>query len=498
MSRSRLCLALVVGWLAIFRIATLNRPFDYDAEGSSSLNAVLARGYLRFDFAQTHGMPVLSLAPARATPVVYYPDHPPLVPLLIVPFYRVFGVGEWQTRLPIAVTTVAAILMLYQLLVADATPRVALVASAVFAATPMVLYFGGFADVVGMPLVFGGLLALVGYLRLQRAPGLRTWIVALSSFVPAAICDWPAYVLVPIVAVHYAATRPRRDWPWIVAFCAGACGLFVMVYAYITLATHEPWTWMADLLSRRSALVGQRTYTASQWLAAAIATNLRYHTLPLVGIAGTAMVASLRHRSRPGVTVAGLLIVWATVYAVIGAKALYDHEWAWILFTPGLAVAAALLLARLPDGPLAVALVAFAAWTTYGAYTSLYPAQRRVPFTPIQMGQAIQIAAPQPTDVALVVGTEAEAQLWFYGDRRLRTRIWSADDVVRRLDDDTVDLMFDFDVQPWKGQATGLVFPKVMTTEFRPLHEYLRQRYAAMSLPPALASEFEVYDLRHP
>src|SRR5581483_1505015 len=116
-------------------------------------NAVLARSYLRFDVAQSHGMPVLSLDPARAAPIVFYPDHPPLVPLLIVPVYRAFGVGEWQTRLPIALTTIAAIWMTYRLLATFASSRAGVIGAAVFAATPIVLYFGGFADVVGMPLI---------------------------------------------------------------------------------------------------------------------------------------------------------------------------------------------------------------------------------------------------------------------------------------------------------------------------------------------------------
>ena len=64
MHRHRWCLALVVIYMVSFRLLTLNRPFDYDAEGSGSLNAVLARSYLRFDWAQTRGMPV-----RRSTPI---------------------------------------------------------------------------------------------------------------------------------------------------------------------------------------------------------------------------------------------------------------------------------------------------------------------------------------------------------------------------------------------------------------------------------------------
>jgi hypothetical protein len=50
--------------------------------------------------------------------------------------------------------------------------------------------------------------------------------------------------------------------------------------------------------------------------------------------------------------------------------------------------------------------------------------------------------------VLLVGGEEAEPQLWFYGDRPLRIRVWSIEEFKRRLHDETADLMYDFNVQP--------------------------------------------------
>jgi len=497
MNRRGLCLALIVVYAATFRLLTLNRPFDYDAEGSGSLNGVLARSYLRFDWSQSHGMPVLSIDPDRATSIVWYPDHPPLVPLLIALFYRAFGVGEWQTRLPIALTTIGAILMLERLLSTFATRRLALIAAAVFATTPMTLYFGGFADVVAMPLIFLVLLELFAYMRCQRAPGPETFAWLLASIALAGMCDWPAFVLAPILVAHFVATRPRHDWLWAFGIAAATCVVFGVVYVYITLATSSSWTWMADLLSRRSAWVGGRTYTWHEWLAHAAAINSQYHTLPLV-VAAAAGVGAFGFRRNDGSAsaIVRLLLVWGAAYALIGGKALYDHEWAWSPLTPGLAVAAALVLERLPVGAAAATIVAFAVWTTSTTFASLYPAQRDRSFTPMQMAEAIRAAAPNRKDVALVVGNETQAQLWFYGDRLLRTGIWPVEDFERRLDDTTVDVMFNFDEQPWKARATGVVFPRIWAAASAPLQTYLRQRYPVARLPPADADMFEVFDLR--
>ena len=87
------------------------RPLLRLRRGGSFVVAIriLARSYLRFDSNRTLGMPVLTVGQLSTAPIVSYPDHPPLIPLLIAPFYTAFGVGEWQTRLPISFVTICAV-----------------------------------------------------------------------------------------------------------------------------------------------------------------------------------------------------------------------------------------------------------------------------------------------------------------------------------------------------------------------------------------------------
>ena len=205
-----------------------------------------------------------------------------------------------------------------------------------------------------------------------------------------------------------------------------------------------------------------------------------------------------RHDAGSGATVARVLLAWATLYVAIGGKALFDHEWAWCVLTPGVVVAAALLLDALPAALTAVAVAVFAGWTAYGTFTSLYPERRDRPFTPAQMADAIRVAAPGVRDVALIVGNDAQAQLWLYGDRALRSGIWDVDDFERRIDDENVDLMFLFDEQPWHARATGIVFPGIWDRQCNDLRRYLAERYPRVPLPSPLAGQFEVFDLRRP
>jgi Dolichyl-phosphate-mannose-protein mannosyltransferase len=508
-NRHALLLLLVVLYTAGFRLLVLNRPFHYDPEGGGCFNGVLARTYLRFGWRQTHGLPVLTVGQNPTAPIVFYPDHPPLVPLLIVPFYAGFGVGEWQTRFPLALVTIGAVCALYALVCRHATPRVAVMAAALFAATPMTLYFGGFPDVIGMPLVLLVLVCLGAYLRFHREPRAGTFAAFVGTFVLAGVCDWPAYLVVPILAAHFVVTRPFREWPWIVAFGTVACALFAAMYAYIAIAADLPWNWMVSVFSKRSGVVGASQFTLWQWLGAAAGFNRTYHTIPLL-VASAAWVllfAFRRRTAQSGATTARLLLAWGALYVAVGSKAVYDHEWPWMLLTPGIAVATALLIEwtihasavrRLNAVPVAAGLiVVFASWSAYTTFTRLSTRDAGRPSDPRTVGAAIRAAAPDPNDVALLIGgEELEPQLWFYGDRPLRTRVWTIAEFERRRRDSYVDLVYDFKVQPWNGAATGFVFPKRYRADFGRLHAFLAARYPSRPLPAPLSDTFEVFDLR--
>src|SRR5262249_6326249 len=168
-------------------------------------------------------------------------DHPPLVPLLVAPVYYLFGVGEWQTRLPTSAATVAAVYVLYRILRRRSTGRVALLAAVLFAASPMNLYFGGMPEVVGMPLVLFVLMSVGAYLVLHERPNVRRLLPLIGVFVLAGLSDWPAFIMVPVFAAHWMGTQSRSEWKWMKIFVGAASAVFAALYVYTLWATHAPW-----------------------------------------------------------------------------------------------------------------------------------------------------------------------------------------------------------------------------------------------------------------
>src|SRR5262249_46590862 len=118
----------------------------------------------------------------------------------------------------------------------------------------------------------------------------------------------------------------------------------------------------------------------------------------------------------------------------------------------------------------------FGTWTAVESFRELFPARTELPFSTADLGDAIHVPPPLPDDIAVLVWSGSDPQLWFYGDRPLRTDAWSIEDVKRRRRDESVDLLFGY-VQPWSGSATGLVLPYFSDDDFIALRAYLERTY---------------------
>jgi 4-amino-4-deoxy-L-arabinose transferase-like glycosyltransferase len=500
-------LLIVLICATAFRLVTLDRPFDYDPEATGSFYGILAHNYHRLAWTETYGMPALTVGRPPNAPITLYHDHPPVVPLLIFPFYALFGFGEWQTRIATSIASIAAILALYMTLERFGSRQIALISAACFAATPMNLYYGGQPEVTGMPLVLFAICSVWAYLRFCKNLNSTNLMVLVGVFALAGATDWPAFILVPIFSVHFLTTEPRHKWIWILIFCLAGTAVFVLVYVYIKFAADIPWDWMLQPFLNRSGMGGVK-FTSTQWIETAIKFNVNLHTIPLLLTALLGLITLSWRGAKAGGMVAWLLLAWGTAHVLVGRQGVYIHEWWWWPLTPGIATASGLWLdwfvqktqkfvnPRALNVALGAALLIFAAWTTQSTYSALYPYKAK-PFTAAELGEAIRAAAPKLDDVALLVWGGHNPQDYFYGNRPLRDGIWSVEDLQARLWDENVDLPFGYQ-QHWSGPATGIVFPLVFRERYFQLLDYLERHYREVLLERELAKKFRVFSLCDP
>jgi len=512
-------LLLILMFAGATRLATINRPFQRDAEGCGSFYGLLARNYWRYGFAKSLGVPVQSMG-VHDERTLYY-NHPPLVPLLISGVLGLGGFSAYDTHFPpdwlIRSTTVpftlGCVVMVY-LLLRRHTARSGLVAAAFFAAMPMTLVYGGLPDVINPQLVFFVLLTVAAYLRFVERPDWPRLGILCAAFVPAAMTDWPAFYLIVVLGIHFLIARPIREWGWITGFGAAATIIFFALYLQVVLVTDD-WRWMQHLVERRALsniTDSNRAFTFGDWLRRAVLHHgVRLHTWPLaiLTIAWVVWRALLPRRHTPdaGVQSTGIVLAWAALHVVVGRQGVLVHEWWWWPLTPAAAMAGGMLVdeimrlferslgasARTTGTVCALLVGAFAAWNTHAATIELGNPARVSPgqlnYSVAELGQIIRESAP-PNEAVMLAESDQAMSLWYYADRPLRREVWDPATFERRLSDDSSDLLFGLH-EHWGARPVIFIFPKAYRSDStEALVKHLAARFPMRDSP-----QFLVFDL---
>ena len=122
------------------RSLTLARPFHRDPEGCGCFYGTLARNYFRYGVTKYFAVPIQSTGVTPKAPV-FYPNHPPLLPLLIAAVYKISGWNACEWRVPARLAdatvddtafTIACVVTIFVLLRSRANLRAATIAAIIF------------------------------------------------------------------------------------------------------------------------------------------------------------------------------------------------------------------------------------------------------------------------------------------------------------------------------------------------------------------------------
>lgn len=513
-------LSIILIFSGVFRIGVMDVPFGRNPEGCAAFFGLVARNYFRYPFSAHHGVPVTSMG--DGAPVMYYANHPPTTPLLIGAVFAITGYrgefdplpADWKVRFPTAAFTMGCIALIYFLVQRRARPRVALLASAIFAAIPMTLVYGGFPDVISPQLVFFAMLTIAAYERFHDSPSIKSMGILSAAFLGAAIMDWPAFLLGPVFGLHFIMTRKPKLWFWIIAFGVVTLVIFGLLYVYLATAQHN-WAWMKSLVQRRSISTSgdaDHEFGIAGWLKHALwDLSIGRHTLIVFVLGAVGVAAALARRGPSGLNrFMGLLLSWAMVHIFVGAQGVYRHEWWWWPLTPGLVIAAAVGLdfilrsaemifpnrVKCANVAAIIALCIFAGLNTRRALVEhLRPTDLGSganAYSLMELGQAIRENTP-PGSAAILAEKDDSLGFWYYADRACKIDVWDIDTFARRRNDATVELSF-FVPQRFDSPPATMIIPK----------DYAQRVVARMILeldkqfPKRESGKFIIYDLTKP
>ncbi len=205
----------------------------------------------------------------------------------------------------------------------------------------------------------------------------------------------------------------------------------------------------------------------------------------------------------------GLVLGWAALHVLIGRQGVFVHEWWWWPLTPGVAMAAGLVVdqlcrsserdglsSRSVNAAVVAFLVIFAAWHTRAAFVELRSPKGividrpDVDYTIDEIGAVIRSSAP-PNAVVMLAENDPTLSLWYYADRPLRANVWDPYTFEQRRTDGSSELCF-YVTEPFDAPASAFVFPKAYRApKTESFFQFLASHFTMTEHP-----KFYVFDLR--
>ena len=523
---AKMALILLIFTASIARIALLDVPFARNHESTASGPMVCAaRNLVRYGMVSQRFCGVLNTGRVPQNQWVWYAHHPPLVVMAIAWSSEMFGKSEWCYRLPSAVFSVLGTAMIFVLVNRRFGWQTALAAGVIHAFSPFAWMFANMPDVVGPQMVFFSLFSLYSYFR-WRETDLPGWLmITCASFVLAVGSDWSAFFLAPVLAFHYVALRPPRQWFFaglrVIPFALASALLLGGLFAWL-LSTPDKtvFSQMHHRIDGDVPTSDQKQVTFGLWWKLGIEyyyanTQTRLVLALIAGYGVTMLVLAARRRwhslARHDITL--MLTVWGLMHLLIGMQSSAQHMWVWCVLIPGTSMAAAVMLRWIwlavprflrnsSMAPYAVAMIAM----TFIGYSYLranqlielgLPMGENCGYSLVDFGKFLnRISKPDEgiitTDTSDPAKGDSQPALWFYADRQLRTGIRSPEQLEVALLPGPYRLYYDY-VQPDGPKPTWFIMPAAHYIRFPELTAVLDARFERW-----IVQDYVVYFLPKP
>ncbi|MEI6335813.1 MAG: glycosyltransferase family 39 protein [Methylococcaceae bacterium] len=353
-------LAFILIGSALLMTHNISQSWVGIVEADGALFSQIAENYLRYGIWNLHfgqattPMPVTDLAQLH-----YYQHHPALLPLLTAGSFVLFGESEAAARgLPI-VLTLGSITLLFFISRRIYDESLALLATGIFATLPAILFIGRKPGYEA-PTLFFILLTLGCYLNYRESKRGIYLTGLFASLGAALMTDWPAYLLVPALAIHYGwyEKNNRIINPIVLGLPLFSLAMLCLFgfFSYLSdpqsieSVVYQGMTYMG-LIGKDTPLAliyteATVTFTPMQFIMQTLGKidNLYAYPVPLMALFGAWFERNERDASR---TLVWTLVFVALSYCIIFYRSVYIHLWHTYYFTAPMAIFAAIAIRKL-------------------------------------------------------------------------------------------------------------------------------------------------------
>lgn len=342
----RLLLALAYAVALLSCLADFTAPWDGGFKGAMTAlyEDVFVRNHLTHGLAKTHWSPAYVIDAENGGGNWHW-HHPPWYPLWLTAFAKVLGHTEWVLRLAHFALFLPGIAGLWSLLRAVSNARIAGWAALLFAATPLVGYFGPMVCYDGALMALC-ILTVRSFERWSRtATRAGWWRPALWFFATASIDFLGQFCGLALFCFAWFTPHPRRAALGVVAMFPLAVLAIAMVAVMYGAFLGGPLGFVKEMLH----FSGYEQSRAAEITTEAVGRAFRdvlvvFGTWPVLALAaiGLAMAAfekDLKHRRFVGVVLA--LFATPALGSLVTLKHFVDHPfWPMPLMAATAALAA--------------------------------------------------------------------------------------------------------------------------------------------------------------
>ena len=194
-------LALVVLGALACQSYEIDEPWFGRKDFNGAIYGIISRNFVEHGYLATRFGPAMNTGPVGDGGFTYYLHHPPLFYFLVSFSYRLFGVHEWSARLVPILFSILSLLFFFRLVRRIWGIEEAYFSTLILAFLPVNLYFS--RVVLQESAMTLGIVLILWFYRRWREEGQgRDYWKIVGTFVLFGLIDWPAYYLLPLLALH--------------------------------------------------------------------------------------------------------------------------------------------------------------------------------------------------------------------------------------------------------------------------------------------------------
>lgn len=334
---------LIVSWGLM--MINIDLPWWEQGSDNGAWISAAVRNYDRLGADNTRLLPILNFEPVTNPDDYYtYINHPPIIVWQTAITSALFGFNEMSFRYLASMMTListAGFYVLLRRLTHNQTQ--ALWGTALYALTPMMLYYGRMPDHEAPALAFVMIL-FTALVNLAHRINRRDFVILLIATFLCAWTAWAVIIFIGFVGLWFLWLNPRRNWKIFLALALATVGSLALLIGYYQAVYPATITELLDQFvfrsSNQSLSRGSATFTMTEFLWQNFIHIVSLYTPSLLFLSGLGIWFTRKRADRTTIGMIVILFLSALTYFLVFRNATYIHNYYKIYLAPALALSA--------------------------------------------------------------------------------------------------------------------------------------------------------------